>query len=275
MNGKIETKTPTESSEFSPAFTRTLFIATCAILLTVFGLKSTGMFGGRFPQEIIFPAHILAGGITVDNGIKEFQGMELQGIPKKMRLYLLMMLLIDFVIAPASFLFAWQHEFIEKSQEGDPTAGRNRWRANSLIFILSGMVVAYVCIMHTISAMVSPPVFRMMQLNNMIDQNRSRVISDLAAIDFTAKQYFYLPGNKGGGDHSFHSHLDPAGKSWVTLNELGMPAETEAGTYSMKTVKNDTMLILRGVSKARLNDGTNPEYEFYASPIISRPIKIN
>ncbi len=275
MNEKIETKMQTQSSEFSPAFTRVLFIATCAVLLTVFGPKSTGTFGPRFLGEFIAPAHILAGGITVDNGIKEFQGMELQSIPKKTKLYLLAMLLLDFVIAPAFFLLAWQHVFMKRSHEGNPRAGRNRWRANGLIFILSGMVVAYVCITHTISAIVSPPVFRMMQLDNMIDQNRSRVISDLEAIDFTAKQYFYLPGNKGGGDHSFHSHLDPAGKRWVTLNELGMPAETEAGTYSIKTVKNDTMLILRGVSKVRLTDGTNPEYEFYASPIISRPLKIN
>ncbi len=273
MNEKIETKT--RSSEFSSAFTRTLFIATCAVLLTVFGPKSTGTFGRPFAQEIIAPAHILAGGITVDNGIKEFQGMKLQSIPKKTKLYLLTMLLLDFVIAPSFFLFAWQHMFMNRSQEGDLGAVRNRWRANGLILILSGMVVAYVCIMHTISAIVNPPVFRTMQFDNMVDQNRSRVITDLAAIDFTAKQYFCLPGNKGGGEHSFHSHLDPAGKNWVTLSELGMPIETEAGTYSIKMVKNDTMLILRGVSKVRLNNGTNPEYEFHTSPAISQPVKIN
>ena len=61
----------------------------------------------------------------------------------------------------------------------------------------------------------------------------------------------------------------------MTLGELGMPIETEAGTYSIKMVKNDTMLILHGVSKVRLNNGTNPEYEFHTSPAISQPVKIN
>jgi hypothetical protein len=192
-----------------------------------------------------------------------------------MKLFLLVMLLLDFVIVPACFLFAWRYAFMKKSQGSDFADGRSRLWGGRVIFILSGVTLAYICIMNTVSAIASPAVFKTMQLDNTVDQNRSFVMADLAAIDFKANQYFFLPGKKGGGDHSFRSHLDPTGKNWVTLSELGMPTETEVGTYSIKAVKNDTMLIVRGVGNARLSDGTYPEYEFYTSPTISRPKLIN
>jgi len=275
MNEKIEIKPPGRTSEFSPEFTSGLIMATCAILLVVFLPKASGLYGGRNFRNIMAPAHIIAAGITVEHAIDEFQGIELTPLGGKTKVILLFAILLDFVIVPACFLFCWRYLFMKKSQVGDSAGGRSRQLGGRFIFILSGVAIAYVCIIHTGLALTSSAVLRTMRLDNTLDQNRSFVVAGLAAIDFKANQYFYLPGKRGGGDHSFRSHQDPTGKNWVTLSELGMPAETEVGRYSIKTVKNDTILIMRGVGKVRRVNGTNPEYEYYTSPTISRILKIN
>jgi len=275
MNEKIEAKSPTRMSEFSPQFTSGLIIVTCAILLVVFLPELPRPYFGQGFRNIMAPVHIIAASMTVEYAITEFRGTELKPLDGKSKLLLLFAILLDFVIVPACFLFSWRYLFMKKSQEGVSAGGKTRQWGSRVILLLSGVAFAYVCIIHTVSAFTSTAVLRTMRIDNTLDQNRSFVIAGLAAIDFKANQYFHLPGKKGGGDHSFRSHQDPTGKNWVTLSELGMPAETEVGRYSIKTVKNDTILIMRGVGKVRRVNGTNPEYEYYTSPTISHILKIN
>lgn len=275
MNEKIETTNSTKTSEFSPGFIRALIIVACATILVVFGPESRQLYGPLMLKSVVVPPHILAGGMTVEYAIREFQGLRESDSVRQSKFYMLGSLLVDFVFVPLCFFFAWRNLFLQNSERPPTSQNKMRHRISILIFVLSGILFGYVCMINSISAFVSPAVFKTMKQDNTIDQNRSYVIRDLTNIDFKANQYFFLPGGLGGGDKSFRSHLDPTRKAWVTLGELGMPVETQFGSYSIKTVTNDTILVVRGKGKVRLSDGTYPEYEYRTTPTTSFPTKIN
>ena len=275
MNEKTDTQPTTKSSEFSPTFIRVLITTTMAVLLVIFGPRSLNLNDRATRSSIIAPAPLIASGITVQYAIEEFQGVELKQVPVRTKFLLLAVLVLDFVLIPGCFLFLWRNTFIKKSQNGDNSGSTFRERGSKFLLIFSGVLLVYVCLINAGYAISAPAIFKVMLQDNTIDQNRSRVIADLDEIAFKANQYYHLPAKMGGGGHSFRSHLDPSRKSWLTLSELGVSEATEGGSYSVKAFKNDTLLILFGKGKARLSDGTFPEYEFRVSPSNGVPTKIN
>ncbi len=89
-----------------------------------------------------------------------------------------------------------------------------------------------------------------------VDQNRSAVIADLTALAAKAQQYYTKPATLTGGCNSFAGlTADASG-----LVQLASTAFTDNanGTYTIKTSGTATTIVLHGVGKAALNDGTFP-----------------
>ena len=133
-----------------------------------------------------------------------------------------------------------------------------------IVLVASGVILGHLAIVNVMAAMIGPAGFRTIIRDNVVDQARSDVIADLYNAGINAFQYYFLPESSGGGGLSFRSNRNK-GLS-VTLEELGVPSKTQAGTYTLKEIRNDTLLVLRGKSTFVFSDGTSPEYEFQVSP---------
>ncbi len=95
--------------------------------------------------------------------------------------------------------------------------------------------------------------------DNAVDHNRALVIADMKTLGSKAQHYYSRPTTLGGG-----------GKSFIGLTAdargVGMLAGTKYtdnanGTYTIKTDGTATDVILLGVGKVAMSDGTFPEYE--------------
>jgi len=274
MNEKTESQGAPRISEFSPLFTRGLIITTCATLLLVFG---TAPYYSPFRDTKVFlaPPQFIASGIMVEYGIEEFQGFPLEDVILQARPSFLLSLLLEFVILPVCFLCSWRYLFQKKSQQMAIGEKPKRHLPAKFLFGLSGVLIVYLILGNISSAFVSPNIYHVIVLDNTMDQNRSAVIAELSRIGHKANEYYCLPKRAGGGEKSYRSRLDPVGTTPVTLRELGMPGSTDAGTFSVVQIVNDTTLICEGIGKVALSDGSFPEYTMHISPGAVIPAKIN
>jgi hypothetical protein len=109
--------------------------------------------------------------------------------------------------------------------------------------------------------------------DNAVDQNRSAVIADLTTLSAKAQQYYAKPVSLGGGGTSFVGlTADAAG-----VGILASPAFTDNanGTYSVKTAGTLTTVVLHGVGKTALSDGTFPTYDMTTTAQTQVPSKVN
>ena len=273
MNDKTELSNPNRIIEFSPGTIRALIIATCATLLLVF-LPYSNQRRSPLP-EIFVPPQIVAAGVTVAQGISDFQGTPTVNVRLRTRLSLLGSLLFGFVIAPVCVFWIWRYLHLKELKPEESDEKKTEHLSAKALMIVAGILLMYFCVSNVSSAILSPMIYNTLKQDNLIDRHRNAIVQDLADIDFRAKQYLALPRELGGGYHSFKSTRDSQAKGWVTLEELGVPAETKNGKYSILNVKDDTLLILKGVGKIPLFDGTLPTYEFRSSQIMSIPVKVN
>ena len=109
--------------------------------------------------------------------------------------------------------------------------------------------------------------------DNAVDQNRSAVISDLTTLAAKGQQYYAKPTTLGGGGNSFVGLTADA----TGLGLLASTAFTNNanGTYTVKTAGTATTLVLHGVGKTALSDGTFPTYDMTTTAQTQVPSKIN
>lgn len=274
MNEKIEHRDTSRIAEFSPPFVWGLIMTTCATLLLVF---SPYLFYGSYRsiKNPLAPPQIVAAGIMVEYGINEFQGTTLEDVTLQRKPEFLLSLMLEFVILPLCVLFSWRYLFLKKSQQPGSEGKPGRHVVARSLAGVSGALLIYLLLGNIASAFISPRVYRVMILDNAIDQNRSAVISQLSRIGFKANEFYCLPKNLGGGGRSYLSAMNPTGKTPVTLQELGMPAATEEGTFSVVQTLNDSTLVCKGVGKVVLGDGSYPEYSMRITPENITPTKMN
>ena len=108
--------------------------------------------------------------------------------------------------------------------------------------------------------------------DNAVDQNRSAVIADLTTLAAKAQQYYAKPVTLGGGGNSFVG-LTADATGW----HLASTAFTNNanGTYTIKTAGTATTVVLHGVGKTALSDGTFPTYDMTVTSQTQTPTKIN
>jgi Tfp pilus assembly protein PilE len=109
--------------------------------------------------------------------------------------------------------------------------------------------------------------------DNAVDQNRSAVIADLTTLAAKGQQYYAKPTTLGGGGNSF------AGLT-ADAPGLGLLASTAFtnnanGAYTIKTAGTATTLVLEGVGKTALSNGTFCTYDMTVTSSTQVPSKIN
>lgn len=132
-----------------------------------------------------------------------------------------------------------------------------------LLLIILGLIIIGVAVVVGIG----------MFQDNAVDHNRALVIADLKVLGSKAQHYYTRPTTLGGGGKSFVG---------LTADErgIGMLAGTKYtgnanGTYNIKTDGTVTDVILRGVGKVAMSDGTFPEYELDVAISSQTLTKIN
>jgi hypothetical protein len=109
--------------------------------------------------------------------------------------------------------------------------------------------------------------------DNAVDQNRSAVIADMTTLSAKAQQYYAKPVSLGGGGTSFVGLTADA----TGIGILASPAFTDNanGTYTVKTAGTATTVVIHGVGKTALSDGTFPTYDMTVTAQTQVPTKIN
>ena len=109
--------------------------------------------------------------------------------------------------------------------------------------------------------------------DNAVDQNRSAVIADLTTLAAKAQQFYAKPVSLGGGGNSFVGLTADA----TGIGILASAAFTSNanGTYTIKTAGTATQVVLHGVGKTALSDGTFPTYDMTVTAQTQTPTKIN
>lgn len=272
MNVRTEVKKTQLMPEFSNRFVYILITAALATLLAVFGARI--LWRDIFVNDFLAKPEKMAAEITVGYAISEFQGNPITEVPSISKWSMLAVILLSFVFAPVGLLLGWRSILSTKSHQQETYAGsKPHWRA-ILLVIVSGILLGHLFIINLGGAIVGPWAFKTLQLDNAVDQNRSYVISELSHVGVKAFQYYFLPVELGGGGRSFRSHLDAATDHWVSLKELDVPSATAVGSYSIRKIENDTIMVLRGVGNFRLSDGTFPEYEARLWPSMDSQVQL-
>ena len=118
-----------------------------------------------------------------------------------------------------------------------------------LLLIILGLIIVGVAVVVGIG----------MFQDNAVDHNRALVIADLKVLASKAQHYYSRPSTMGGGNKSFVGLTADA-------RGIGMLAGTAYtnnanGTYTVKTDGNATSVVLQGVGKVVMSDGTYATYE--------------
>ncbi len=109
--------------------------------------------------------------------------------------------------------------------------------------------------------------------DNAVDQNRSAVIADLTTLSAKGQQYYAKPTTLGGGGNSFVGlTADAAGLALLASTAF---TDNANGAYTIKTAGTATTLVLRGIGKTALSDGTFPTYDMTVTSQTQVPTKIN
>ncbi len=109
--------------------------------------------------------------------------------------------------------------------------------------------------------------------DNAIDHNRALVIADLKTLASKAQHYYSRPSTMGGGSKSFVGLTADA-------RGVGMLAglkytDNANGTYTIKTDGTSTEVVLRGVGKVVMSDGTYPTYDITVGNQTQALVKVN
>jgi hypothetical protein len=94
--------------------------------------------------------------------------------------------------------------------------------------------------------------------DHMIEANRDDIQRDLVEISGKAMKYYFSSRTVGGGGHSFVGlTADAAGMAKLVTPAF---ADNEHGTYTISTAGDGALVIIQGVGKVQLPDGTYPMY---------------
>jgi hypothetical protein len=109
--------------------------------------------------------------------------------------------------------------------------------------------------------------------DNAVEQNRGSVVADLTTLAAKAQIYYFKPVVLGGGGNSFVGLTADASGLGI-LSSTAFTNNTN-GTYTIKTAGTATTVVLHGVGKISLSDGTFPSYDMLVSSLTQTPTKLN
>ena len=132
-----------------------------------------------------------------------------------------------------------------------------------LLLIMLGLIIIGVAVVVGIG----------MFQDNAVDHNRALVIADLKTLASKAQHYYSRPQTMGGGNKSFVGLTADA-------RGIGMLAgtaftENANGTYTIKSDGTATQVVIHGVGKVVMSDGTYPTYDMTVLNLAQNLTKIN
>jgi len=132
-----------------------------------------------------------------------------------------------------------------------------------LLLIILGVIVV------SVAVIVGVAMFQ----DNALEHNRAAMAADLKTLASKAQHYYGRPMTMGGGSYSFVGLTADA-------RGIGLLAGTKYtdnvnGTYTIKTAGTATEVVIHGVGKVTLGDGTFPEYDMTVGPQTQTLTKIN
>jgi hypothetical protein len=132
-----------------------------------------------------------------------------------------------------------------------------------LLFIILGVIIVGVAVM------VGVGMFQ----DNALEHNRAQVLNDLKLLGAKAQHYYSRPTTMGGGSNSFVGLTADA--RGIGLLAGVKYTDNANGTYTIKTAGNATQVVLHGVGKVEMSDGTFPQYDMTVTVSTQVPSKIN
>jgi hypothetical protein len=132
-----------------------------------------------------------------------------------------------------------------------------------LLLIILGVIIVSVAVIVGIG----------MFQDNALEHNRAAVIADLKTLGAKAQHYYSRPMTMGGGSNSFVG-LTADARGIGLLAGVKFTDNTN-GTYTIKTAGTATDVVLHGVGKVMISDGTFPEYDMTVTVLGQVPAKIN
>ena len=131
------------------------------------------------------------------------------------------------------------------------------------LLIISGAIIVGIAVNASIT----------MFQDNALDQNRGAVIADLTTLATKAQEYFVtLVTLLGGGNKFVGLTADATGLANLASTQFTNNAN---GTYTIKTAGTATSVILHGVGKTALSDGTFPTYDMAINSDGQAPTTVN
>jgi hypothetical protein len=133
-----------------------------------------------------------------------------------------------------------------------------------LLLIILGVIIVGLAVLVGVS----------MFQDNAIDHNRSLVIADLKTLASKCQHYYSRPITLGGGGNSFVGlTADDSGIGLLAGTEF---TDNANGTYTVSSPGGTaTQVILHGVGKVVMSDGTYPTYNMTVLNQAQNLTKIN
>jgi hypothetical protein len=217
----------TDSSEFTPGFLWQIGVLTILVLgLVLFSDKFSQSEKPSYVQRspmVLYP-WALAGGHTIENGLKAFSGKPSEFPEVKDQAAALAGLLISSVLCPTVFFLEWRRRRIS----GAATSERPPLRTSSVFYGFCGALTLCVAGAILPIATISEVTHHSLRDAQAVASNKDAVIGEINLIDMDLSQYYILPKELAGGGRSYEGYKLPQGME-----------KTEEGTYVVTLKRNE------------------------------------
>jgi hypothetical protein len=224
----------TDSPEFAPGFLWQLVLVTAVVLsLVLFSdklLKSNQQETVQTPRIALFP-WVLAGAHTIENGLLAFSGKPAEPASGTFQVSALAGLLVVGILCPTIFLLRWRRRRLESR---GPVESR-QWRISHVFYGLCGALIVYLSVASLPSAVFGEISRNRLRQAQAVQSNRDAIINELNLLAYDLFQYYVLPKEFGGGEHTYNKYRLPESAS-----------KTAEATYAI--TPGDQMVGIRAVS---------------------------
>ncbi len=208
-----------------------------------------------FSELMILPkyvmAPVIAGGVTVKNGIAEFSGNAPEMLDWTMYGSVFVSLLVVFVLLPAGYLT------MRKMIHSRAVAGTPVSRLLRTASIVTAVLILLTVSLVTSGFLVSRTLFSTIRQDNAVNRYREDVMHRLAEIAFAARQHFYLPERLGGGEGRFEKN----GRT-IVLEDLGFSGRSPLGRFILHRGPNDTTIQVIFYGNKNIYDRSTNDEEY-------------
>jgi hypothetical protein len=199
----------TDTPEFTPGFLWQIVLLTALILGLVFFADSLFKFerwntNVETPRLVLFP-YAVAGAHTIENGLLAFSGKPAESPNGKNQVRVLVGLLIISVLCPTIFLLRWRRRKL-----ASPTLLEHMpWTISRILYSLFGALILYLSATSIPIAAYGEYARHSLREAQAEQSSRDAIINEITFMAFDLSQYYILPKERGGGNHTYDGYKLP------------------------------------------------------------------